>query len=121
MGAQGRVASCAWEQLCGGPDPWSTPRHWAPQHLLDTTISLYFSAAFDTPGSKLQAVDDDPGLAPGDPELHEDTTVSFRPGSEEENQPRGWALVIASLMACLFADGQQMRGEVDKAGDGGMP
>lgn len=30
-------------------------------------------------------------------------------------------MVIASLMACVFADGQQMRGEVDEAGDGGTP
>lgn len=30
-------------------------------------------------------------------------------------------MVIASLMACLFADGQQMQCEVDEAGDGGMP
>ena len=51
--------------------------------LLDKMISLYFPAAFSTPGSQLQAVDDDPRLAPGNPELHEDTTVSFRPGSEQ--------------------------------------
>lgn len=51
--------------------------------LLDKMISLYFPAAFGTPGSQLQAVDDDPRVAPGNPELHEDTTVSFRPGSEQ--------------------------------------
>lgn len=56
-------------------------RNWAPGHLLDKEFSLYFFAAFSAPGSKLQAVYDDPRLAPSNPELHEDTTVSFRPGT----------------------------------------
>lgn len=77
------MAVCSQERLSSGFSLVPVPRHWAPEHLLDEKTSLYFSAAFSTPGSKLQAVDVDPGLAPGNSELHEDTTVSFQPGSEQ--------------------------------------
>lgn len=67
---------------------WS--QSWAcHQALGPKKISLYFSAAFNTPGSKLQAVDDDPRLAPGNSELHEDTTVSFPRGSEQTHPGDG--------------------------------
>ncbi|KAB1259001.1 Tubulinyl-Tyr carboxypeptidase 2 [Camelus dromedarius] len=79
----------------------SWQRHWAPERLLDKKISLYFPAAFNTPGSKLQTVNDDPRLAAGNPELHEDTTVSFQPGSEQ-TQP-GMGVVIASPGALGFS------------------
>lgn len=58
--------------------------------------SLYPSVAFNSPGPKLQAVHDDPRLAPGHPELHEDSTVSFQPGAEHPRQ--GMGTVIAGLV-----------------------
>ena len=71
--------------------PCSCPQALGPRASPDKKISLYLSTAFNTPGSKLQAVDDDPGLAAGNSELHEDTTVSFQPGSEQERaQPGHW-------------------------------
>lgn len=76
-----QVAVCCQEQLSGALSLVPAFRPWALGHLLDNELSLYFFAAFSTPGSKLQAVDDHPRLAPGNPELHEDTTVSFQPGS----------------------------------------
>lgn len=82
-GDHGRMAICSQEQLSGGLSPVPVPKHWAPEYCLGKQISLSFSAAFNTPGSKLQAVDDYTRLAPGNSELHEDTTVSFQPGSEQ--------------------------------------
>lgn len=82
-GDHARVPICSQEHLSSGLSPGPVPRPWPSEHLLDKKVSLYFSAAFSAPGSKLQAVDDHPRLAPGSPELHEDTTVSFQPGSEQ--------------------------------------
>lgn len=62
--------------------------------------SLCLSVAFNSPGPKLQVVHDDPRLAPGHPELYEDTTVSFQPGAEHPRQ--GMGVVTVRLAVCLL-------------------
>ena len=89
LGGPVQVAICCQEQLSGAFSPVPALRNWAPEHLLDKKFSLYFFAAFSAPGSKLQAVDDHPRLAPGNPELHEDTTVSFQPGTGQTRPGNG--------------------------------
>lgn len=89
-----------WGNLVQGPSavrsssrvlsvPW-LPSDTGPRSISLIKSSLYFFAAFSTPGSELQAVDDDPRLAAGNPDLHEDITVSFQPVWADPARGRVW-------------------------------
>lgn len=73
------------------------PSGTGPRSVSWIKPSLCFSAAFHTPGSKLQTVNDRPGLAAGNPELHEDTTVSFQPGL---SRPRRGTGTVGPRLLC---------------------
>lgn len=73
------------------------PSGTGPRSVSWIKPSLCFSAAFHTPGSKLQTVNDRPGLAAGNPELHEDTTVSFQPGL---SRPRRGTGTVSPRLLC---------------------
>lgn len=109
------VCSQEWLSLDFSSDPaGAVPKqaltNRSPFSLLSLPLSL--SAAFSSPGPKLQAIHDDPGLAPGHPELHEDTTVSFQPAT---GRPRpAVALATAGLAVGLLLAG---RPELSKVGE----
>ena len=73
------------------------PSGTGPRSVSWIKPSLCFSAAFHTPGSKLQTVNDRPGLAAGNPELHEDTTVPFQPGL---SRPRRGTGTVGPRLLC---------------------
>lgn len=90
---------CSPGQLSLEFSPMPCSRSCAQSDSITGAPPLFLSVAFNSPGPKLQVVHDDPRLAPGHPELHEDTTVSFQPGAEHPRQ--GMGMVIASLVARL--------------------